>query len=581
MARQHRWKVDNKLTAMMVEDMIFDPILATKVILQIKVPPHEELRILQMWSTYFTVDDSGFSTGKSFIFAVVSALRSILFPGRVSGIISKTFSQGKLIFQNFDRWYSTSKIFRSCVKHGAGKPRLVHGNDAWFMQTTCEGEARVLPPDFLRDAERIRSERWNDGYFDEWTVYGNMAAFNKTLIGRCSRSNDYRDCPVRQNHIHLGSTPSFTYQPAYQVVKRTAHQVAQGNKDYARFSCNYRHIPDTREWKFLVDKKTVFHMQTVLPPGVCKSEIDGLWQKDSGSFYNSKDIKEVRWHGLTPLISRELDSDVFIGGVDVARGGSTKQSQRGDDFALTVLLLRNNDPPRQVFTVRFNNVTAEQMSGVIHKWHRLFHFSMLVFDPGGGGLFVADDLKKERQLINGEYTNCMPMDDMYGGSYGEAAHVLIPFKRGHFLIDKMEGKMASDSVLVNKMHVGLQVAIQNKLIHLSGGWVGWNDLGLDEWDVDAKREHLNNATNLSEPDKIAAEMDLSVCQLMNVDVERDEDKQPVVDKYGMYKFESKQKKDSAYSLCYAHYGTKIWHWRQASDFAEGQTSLSVFSSSPF
>lgn len=65
---------------MMVEDFIFDPILAAKVILRIKVPPHEELRIIWMWTTYYTNDDSGFSTGKSFTHAIISALRSILFP---------------------------------------------------------------------------------------------------------------------------------------------------------------------------------------------------------------------------------------------------------------------------------------------------------------------------------------------------------------------------------------------------------------------------------------------------------------------------------------------------------------------
>lgn len=581
MATRHRWKLDNKLTAMMVEDMIFDPILAAKVILQIKVPPHEELRIAWMWSKYFTIDDSGFSTGKSFTFAVVAALRCVLFPNRICGIISKTFSQGKLIFQNFDRWYSTSKIFRSCVKHTGGKQRLTHGNDVWTMQTTCNGEARVLPPDFMRDAERVRSERWSDGFFDEWTVFGNLGAFNKTLIGRVSKENSFQGCPVRQNHIHLGSTPSFTYAPAYQVVKKVAHQIEQGNQDYGRFSCNYRHVPDTREWKFLVDRKTIFHMQTVLPPGVIKGEIDGLWQKDSGSFYSSYDIQQVRYQSLLPTLIREQEKDILIAGMDVARGGSSAQSQRGDDFALTVLMLRGNDVPRHCFTIRFNNVTAEQMAGVVHKWHRALNLSMLVFDPGGGGLFVADDLRKEQQLIDGNYVTVMPIDDMYGGSFGQAFHIMTPFRRSQFLIEKMEGKMASDSVLVNKMHVSFQATIQNKQVLLAGNWLVWDELGLDAWDTDSKREHLNNASNLSETERIAAEMDLSVCQLMSVDVERDEDKQPLIDRYGMYKFAAAGKKDSAYSLCYAHYGVKLWRWRETSDYNESQESgLSVFAAAP-
>jgi len=582
MARQHRWKLDNKLTAGMVEDMMFDPILAAKVLLGIKVPPHEELRILWMWCTYFTIDDSGFSTGKSFTFAVVSALRSILFSHRISGIISKTFSQGKLIFQNYDRWISTSKIFRSCVKHGGGKPRLVHGTDAWKAEFTSESEVRVLPPDFARDAERIRGERWSDGYFDEWTVFNNLAALNKILIGRCSKPNDFSDCPVRQNHIHLSSTPTFTYHPTYQIVKKTAHQIAQGNKNYGRFSCNYRHIPDDREWRFIIDRKTIFHMQTVLPPGIVKTEIDGVWQQDSGAFYSSFEIQQCRFNSFIPTIRRERESDVYIAGMDVARGGSQKGSQRGDDFSLSVLLLRGDDIPVHCLTVRFNNVTSRQMSGVVHKWHMLFGFKILVYDPGGGGLFVADDLRKEIQLIDGQEVRCMPIDDMKGGSMGLASHILVPFKRAQFYIEKMEGKMQSDSVLVNKMHVGMQTAISKKEILLGGKWKTWDELGVEEWDCDTKREHLNNASGLSDLEKVLAEMDLAISQLMMVDTDRDEDKCPVLDTYGMYKFGSKEKKDSAYSLCYGHYGVKLYRWKQQSDYEDNLSrgELTVFSSAP-
>lgn len=576
MAVQHRWKLDNKLTATMVEDMIFDPILGAKVLLGIKVPPHEELRILWMWSTYYTIDDSGFSTGKSFTFAIVAALRSILFSQRVSGIISKTFSQGKLIFQNLDRWYNTSKIFRSCVKHAGGKSRLVHGNDAWSAHFTNESEIRTLPPDFVKDAERVRSERWNDGYFDEWTVYGNMAALNKTLTGRVSRVNDFGDCPVRMNHIHLGSTPTFTYHPSFQVVKRVAHQISQGNKNYGRYSCNYRHVPDTKEWKWLVDRKTIFHMQTVLPPGVIKTEIDGVWQQDSGAFYSSREIEQCRYQNAMPLLRRELETDIFIAGMDVARGGSQKGSQRGDDFSLSAFLLRGNNMPVHAFTARFNNVTSEQMSGVVHKWHRVFGFSMLVYDPGGGGLFVVDDLRKEDQLINGVKTKCTPMDDMRGGLLGLSYKIIVPFKRSQFYIDKMEGKMVSDSVLVNKMHAAMQVAIAKREVILAGKWKTWLDLGVEDWDIDSKREHLNNAAGIAEHEKITAEMDLAVSQMMMVDIDRDDEKNPIVDSHGMYKFGSKEKKDSAYSLCYAHYGTKLYRWKQQSEYNESaQAGLTV------
>src|SRR5574338_756429 len=261
MAVQHKWRLDRKITAMMVEDMLFDPILAAKVLLGVQLPPHEELRILKMWSTYYTQDDSGFSTGKSWTFALVAALRSILMPGRVSGIISKTFAQGKLIFANFDRWYDHNPIFRSCVKHVGGKKRLVHGGEAYVAEFRGGSAIRVLPPNFLQDAERLRSERWNDAYLDEWTTYGNYQALNSTIIGRVTNVNYYKTCPVRQNHIHLASTPNFHHHPAYKIVKRVDRQIARGNKNYGRFTCNWRHVPSTDKWDFLISENIIFHMQ--------------------------------------------------------------------------------------------------------------------------------------------------------------------------------------------------------------------------------------------------------------------------------------------------------------------------------
>jgi hypothetical protein len=160
------WKYDNRVTAMMVEDMLFNPILGAKVILGLEVPPHMELRLLTMWTKHFTNDDSGFSTGKSFTAAVVAALRSVLIPGRISGVLSGTFRQGQLIFQNFDRWHESSKIFRSCVKYNQGKPKLIHGSALWQAFFRGGSEVRVLPPNFVQDSERLRSERWHDGYMD-------------------------------------------------------------------------------------------------------------------------------------------------------------------------------------------------------------------------------------------------------------------------------------------------------------------------------------------------------------------------------------------------------------------------------
>lgn len=556
MAR-HAWKLDKKLTAMMVEDFIFDPILAAKVILRIKVPPHEELRILWMWTTYYTNDDSGFSTGKSFTHAIISGLRSILFPRRVSGILSKTFAQGQLIFKNFDNWYGSSPIFRFCIKHSQGKERLVHSQTAFQAFFRGGSEVRVLPPSFMQDAERLRSERWNDGYFDEWTTFGRFEAFNKTIIGRVTKDNQFPDCPIRQNHIHLSSTPGFKHQPAYQIVKRIDANVASGNPDYGRFSCNYRHVPTTEEWRWLVNRKVIFTMQSSLPQGIVKSEIDGFWQDDSMSFYSAKNISETRFGDV--VTSRDAyPEDAFIAGVDVARGGSDASRQNGDDFSLSVYRIRSaNEAAHHCLTVRYNNVTADQMAGIVQHWNKIFRFAVIVYDPGGGGLFVRDSLRKTSLVIGTELQNVFPLLEIGDNSGSIGDYILSAFKRNSYFIERMWGKMASDSVMLNRAHAMFASAIDDRKVILGREWNGWENVGKD-WDADAKRDFLNRNVNLSADEKIKAEMDLAISQLCLVDVERDENSVPMTDSYGMYKFLSKSKKDSAYSLFYGFVGVLIY-----------------------
>lgn len=198
-----KYKYDNLVTATMIEDMLFDPVLAAKVLLDVDIPPHQELRLLTMWTNHFSMDDSGFSTGKSFTAAVCMALRSMLIPNRISGVLSGTFRQGKLIFSYFDKWYRNSKIFRSTIKHQGGKPKITHGQEVHEIFFKGGSTCRVLPPNLLQDSQRLRSERWHDGYFDEWTTYGNYKTLTSTMFGRVTAvGSGFDSCPVRGNHIN-------------------------------------------------------------------------------------------------------------------------------------------------------------------------------------------------------------------------------------------------------------------------------------------------------------------------------------------------------------------------------------------
>lgn len=578
MPPMEKWRYDRKLTAMMVEDMIFDPILAGKVLLNVTLPPHEEIRVLWMWSTYFTNDDSGFSTGKSWTLAYICALRQALFKGRVSGMLSKTFAQGQLIFKNIERWANTNAIFRSCFKKEKGEPKITHASTAWVAYYKGEGETRVLPPNFMQDSERLRSERWHDAYLDEWTTYGNFIALNKTIIGRVTQPNLHQDCNVRQNHIHLCSTPQFKHHPSYQMIKYIQNQIEMGDDNYGRFTCDYRCVPKAHD--HMIDRKAINHMQRTLPKSMASAEVHGRWEDDSGTFYNSETIEKRRYS--VPMLRRTDQNEVFVGAFDTARGGGEQTDEgQGDDFSMTILKVNGYDAPAQhVLTIRKNKVTDFQMSAMVHELNQRFNLSMIGYDPGGGGLFVKDKLKMREQTIKGEKVFLTPIIETLDASGIEGTRILIPIRRSEGWISRIHGTMRSESVLTNTIHNEMRTALMTNMIALGQPWKGWEEVS-STWDASQKRIYLTNHL-LSDDEMFKAEMDLAVSQLFLVDVERDENGAPVLDSFDMYKFLSKEKKDSAYSLIYANFIASIYRFRLENGDLQQHTQKRgvVFASSP-
>lgn len=555
-----RWRLDRKLTAMMVEDFIHDPILAAKVILRLKVPPHQELRLLNMWTTYYFQDDSGFTTGKSFTLAIVCALRSVLFSERLSGIVSGTFRQSKLVFANLDRWYNSAPIFANSIQVRRSQPRMTHGTEMWECYFTNDSLVRALPPGFT-DGERqskLRSERWNDGYFDEWTTFS-LKVLVSILFGRVTAVNKDPDCPIRGNHMALCSTPGLTSDPSYKQVQVVDKIIAAGGKKHFRYTCNWRHIQDKPEWGGFVDKNAIFTMQMSNPAVVVGSELDGIWQDSSLTYYIGSDVDDRRVNIDIVHEKRIRDEDIYIGGYDVARGGSAakRASGTGDDFSISIFRIKDgnfNLKPSHIFSHILNGASSGEQAMCVHAAHLAFGMAAIVYDPGGGGLFVADELRAREILFRDEIIEKTPLVDIDDFAMPNCDRVLIPFSRGTEAIKDAYGRgMRSDSIMVNKMHESFRGAIEGNKVFLPGRWSDWGKY-IPKIDAPSMRRWLLNNPNFKGHQKVRAVCDLAVEQVHLVDIARSKDLKPLVDSHGMFRFQAKGKKDVAYSLIYAHAG---------------------------
>ena len=278
------------VTAMMVDDFLHDPVLGAKVIFGLEIPPHMELRLLAMWRKTYMIDSSGYGTAKTMTIAIVAALRAILLENHTAGIISKTGAQGKVIFRYFDDWYETCPIFRNEIKG------IVHSSDAWELSARNSSNIRMIPPNFLQDAERAASESWTSGYFDEWTRYGNYAALDKVLVGRVRKpvAPGYdADDPIYGQHWYFFGTAQRKSNPAYKKVQGFAEQIARGRHEYELQSWNFTHIPD--KFSRLRGDKSRELLMSSLGPDDVRSEIMGEWVDENvGGWYTPQDVARTR-----------------------------------------------------------------------------------------------------------------------------------------------------------------------------------------------------------------------------------------------------------------------------------------------
>ncbi len=256
--------------------------------------------------------------------------------------------------------------------------------------------------------------------------------------------------------------------------------------------------------------------------------------------------------------------DIYIGGFDYARGGSDlSNASKGDDFSLMTARIRGNET-HFCHAFRYTGIQAGPASAIIHDHNLKFEYTMLIGDPGGGGLFVRDELRKPIQDDGRRRFPVRPiitLDDTQLMGVGNP--ILVLFKRGDPVIESdppygLGMKFPSDAGLINKAHEIMKTDLEKRLLMLPKPWQGWGRSGQSFASPDAMRKWLNRQA-LSPMDKVRAEMDLTLLQLITVDRKTDKDGSPVLDKDQMYQFVSKRKKDSAYALVYMYFG--VWLYR--------------------
>lgn len=269
-------------------------------------------------------------------------------------------------------------------------------------------------------------------------------------------------------------------------------------------------------------------------------------------------------------IENENSKWVHIAGLDSAHGGVEKYTKMnpssGDDSSIATLRARLVTdpvtkekyliPPAKLINVfRKTGLSAGQFSFYIHRLDQYFKYDLMIIDPGGGGLFVMDELRKPSQTDGRDSISVTPIiteDELRLRGVGQ--NKLIVFGRGDPRLKRLGYHTPSESSFPNFMHTWFKGALERigDEIAFPKKWDGW-DSGIDD-DPDAMREWLNSKELPLELDCMA-NIDLALAQIPHISRVLDNDgTTPKLDRHGLYEFTSAYKKDAAYSLIYAYFG---------------------------
>ena len=292
----------------MIDDFLHDPCLAAACIFaEVLIPepdapfaPVHELRIFGMWKHKFFIDSSGFGTGKTFCAAIVCALRVALIADRHIGILSDTFAQGKLFFDNyFDVWLKNCPIFAAQVELSTkGGYHVIHNDDGWVMHFKDNSTLKTLPPNFMQDAKRLKSESWTDLIGDEWTAWFNLGKSQHIIQGRVRRpiGHGYDDKdPIFEHHQAFLGAADYTWRACFEMLQQFEKKVRGGSKKHSVQAWNY--LDFTPRWRLLkygIDEENIEEMMGRMTKDEAERLLMAHWVNDSTGFYLASEVTACR-----------------------------------------------------------------------------------------------------------------------------------------------------------------------------------------------------------------------------------------------------------------------------------------------
>lgn len=451
-----------------MEDLLFNPTLAAELLLGFKLDTFQSCRLKTFWWTPYVIDSSGFSTGKTAINWVFAQLRALLLPGSRTLVYYQTFQVMKNTFWGYYNDCTHPMYMAQVGQLSKTGEDAAHGKDtkkepACYKAFFRNGSEIWHPAPGFKDASRTQaSQRTNTLIVDEFTKAETMAknasGIDDQLLGRVTQRSFNKLHPIWCNHMLFTGTAENKDHPSYARLKSFEKAIKRGSPNHAVVSFSFKDFSDAKmdtgetfKDAFRVDE-TIQEMKRKFTRTKYLQEVLGKWTRDGTGLYGDGVYQtcEQMWkmNHCKYLTHRHQDENKnahYFLGVDSAPA----QSNTADDGSL--LILRAVKKPETegktymdfdlstVWAMRVRGATTRQWSGLIHKLHLVWRFDKICLDhgAGGGGGFIANDLSKDRQLIDGKDEYCMPIITPYNQVVVDGEFCLVMFSHGDKMIQQV------------------------------------------------------------------------------------------------------------------------------------------------
>lgn len=353
-----------------------------------------------MWFRDYVMAIMCRGAGKTFLLAVFSCLKAMLYPGHRVGLLAPTFRQSKYIFDECDKLYYRSPVMQSACDR---KPTSASDNCYIRFKSVGAKNPSVIQAIPLGDGTKIRGSRFYTILCDEFPhipeeifnmVIRPMAATladpmenvekvarQKELFGRGLITQAEIDADSSTNQIIITSSGYFTFNHMHKLYCAYLEEMKRGNPKYAVYRVPYWLLPDG-----FLDKKSIEAAKREMSSLQFRMEYEAAFIPDTDAFYKASLLEACSRTAFSTRVVGEVGKSYCLG-IDPARSE--------DSFAITIAEI--GVPAKIIHALELQKQPFPRMAELIEDLCDAFNVKHIYMDAGGGGLAIKDMLAENNR----------------------------------------------------------------------------------------------------------------------------------------------------------------------------------------